>query len=230
MSVYSEAVDRVPGLAEYLQGPFDLPASAMVDADWMRARVADTGRRWDCSDARVNGTLWWYSASSTMAFLAVSTAMVTGSAPDPSLERSRIALRDNGYLGGIVSTEVIAAEDLPAALTGAFTSVVDALAAASGATTNALWAIASDSIANRSLDVGAALGDRSVGSDFASWLVGEMPAPLPTPRFLDVGGRRFTQRCSCCLLYETGGSDKCTSCPRRTPADRLRGLEIAARY
>lgn len=230
MSVYIEAAATVPGLAEYLQGPFDLPASAMTDADWMRDRVADTGRRWDCSDARVNGTLWWYSASSTLAFLAVSTAMVTGTAADPSLNDSRICLRDNGYLAGMVSDTVISVADLPQALGGAFTGIVDALAIASGARTQALWAIAADSIANRSLDVGAALDDRALGSSFASWLVGEMAAPLPTPRFVDVGGRRFTQRCSCCLLYKTGGADKCTSCPRRTPSDRLRGLEIAARY
>ena len=230
MSVYTEAAERVPGLAEYLHGPFDLPASAMTDADWLRERIADTGRRWNCTDDRINGTLWWYSASSTIALLAVSTAMVTGTAADPSLEHSRCFLRGDGYLGGVRSDRTVTPEQLPGALASTFRAVVDALAAASGATTNALWAITSDSIANRCLDVGTALGDRERGSAFAQELVAAMSSPLPAPRFVDVGGRRFTRRSSCCLLYLTSASDKCTSCPRRTPSDRLRGLRAAAQY
>jgi hypothetical protein len=230
MNAYALAAERVPGLQQYIDGPFDLCATVMLDDDWLRARVDDTGRRWQCTDARVNGTLWWYSASSTIAFLAIATAMVTGEAADPRLDGSRCFLRSDGYLGGTVSDSVLEVAALPAAVNETFTGIVDALSAASGVRRQALWAIASDSIANRSLDVGAALGDRSLGSDFAEWLIGEMAATLPAPRFVDVGGRRFTRRSSCCLLYETSGADKCTSCPRRSPSDRLRGLEAAARY
>ncbi|WP_338886866.1 (2Fe-2S)-binding protein [Rhodococcus sovatensis] len=230
MTIYAEAAKRVPGLEEYLQGPFDLPSSSMLDPDWMRARVVETGRRWNCADARVNGTLWWYSASSTLAFVAVATVMVTGEAADPSLEGARCFLRSNGYLGGVMTDRTIDAELMPEKLNSAFTGIIGALSAASGARSRALWAIGGDSIANRSLDVGAALGDRSLGSAFAEQLVERMTAPLPAPRFVDVGGRRFTRRCSCCLLYLTEGADKCTSCPRRSPSDRLRGLEAAARY
>lgn len=230
MTVYDAAAARVPSLVQHLSGPFDLPATVMLDDDWLAARVADTGTMWGCSDDRVSGTLWWYSASSTLAFTAVATAMVATEAGDPRLSSSRCFLLPDGCLGGAVSDETIPVAELPAALDEAFTGIVDALAAASGARKQALWAIASDSVANRSLDVGAALGDGAVGSDFATWLVGEMPSTLPTPRFVDVGGRRFTQRSSCCLIYLTGGADMCVSCPRRTPADRLRGLQVAARY
>src|SRR5690606_19974303 len=38
----------------------------MADHERLAERVADTGNRWGCNDPRVNGTLWWYSASSTM--------------------------------------------------------------------------------------------------------------------------------------------------------------------
>lgn len=230
MTIYTDAADRVPGLEEYLQGPFDLPTWTMLDADWMRARVEDTGTRWNCGDTRVNGTLWWYSASSTLSFVAIATAMVTGEAADPALDGARCFLRPNGYLGGVLSERTVSIEELPDALDTAFSGIIAALSAASGARTRALWAIATDSIANRSLDVGAALGDRSLGSAFAERLVGRMTSPVPAPRFIDVGGRRFTRRCSCCLLYKTEGAEMCTSCPRRTPTDRLRGLEAAARY
>ncbi|MDZ7932961.1 hypothetical protein [Rhodococcus sp. NPDC076796] len=230
MNIYALAAQRVPSVQQYLDGPFDLCATVMLDGEWLRARVDDTGRRWQCTDARVNGTLWWYSASSTIAFVAIAAAMVTGESADPRLDGARCFLRPDGYLGGTVSDRVIEVSALPEALTETFTGIVDALAAASGARRQALWAIASDSIANRSVDVAVALGDQVLGSDFAAWLIGEMAATLPKPRFVDVGGRRFTQRCSCCLLYETGGADKCTSCPRRSPSDRLRGLEAAARH
>ncbi len=230
MSVYARAAARVPGLGEYLEGPFDLPASVMLDADWIRARVVDTGVRWNCVDDRVNGTLWWYSASSTLAFVAVATAMVTGEAADPSLDTAHCFLRPNGYLGGVRTERTISTEQLAPALDTTFAGIIDVLAEASGARRQALWAIATDSIANRSLDVGAALGDRTVGSRFAMSLIANMQETLPSPRFVDVGGCRFTRRCSCCLLYETAGADKCTSCPRRTPEDRRRGLEIAADY
>ena len=228
--VLHAAADRVPGLSEYLQGPFDVPASRMADVDWMQARVADTGQRWNCTDARVNGTLWWYSASSTLAFVVIATAMVTGEAMDPEPGRARCFLRPGGDLGGLLAGETIPVADVPAALHGAWTGIVDAVAEASGARRRALWAIATDSIANRCLDVGAALGDRALGIAFATRLVEEMAAPMPSPRFVDVGGRRFTQRCSCCLLYVVPGGSMCTSCPRRTPEDRLRGLAAAARY
>jgi len=230
MTVYELAAARVPGLGEYLDGPFDLPASVMCDRQWLADRVADTGRRWTCTDDRVNGTLWWYSASSTLAYIAVATAMVTGEAADPGVENASCFLRPDGYLGGVRSERVIAVDRLPASLASTFGGVVDALSAVSGARRQSLWAIATDSIANRSLDVGAALGDRALGSEFGAWLVREMASPMPRPRFVEVGGRTFTQRCSCCLLYLTGGADKCVSCPRLTPADRLRGLEAAARY
>ncbi len=228
--IYERTAAKVPGLSEYVSGPFDVPAAMLLDGDWLARRVTDTGRRWGCTDSRVNGTLWWYSASSTLAFVAVATAMVTGEAADPRSKTANCAVGPYGDLAGVVTESTVPVAQLPGALTEAFTDIVDALAAVSGARRQALWAIASDSIANRSLDVGSALGDRSLGSQFATWLIAEMTATLPTPRFVDVAGRRFTQRCSCCLIYETGGADKCISCPRRSPPDRLQGLEAAARY
>lgn len=229
-SLLARSAKQVRALEEYVKGPFDLPASVMLDVDWMRERVREVGALWGCADDRVDGTLWWYAASSTIAFAPIATALVTGRAVDPRLDDARCFLRGDGSLGGVVGDRSVPVEELPAAMTEAFGGLVDVVSAASGARVQALWAIATDSIANRSLDVGAALGDRSRGSEFAVTLVGGMQAPLPAPRFVDVAGRRFTERCSCCLLYETEAADKCVSCPRRTPDDRLRGLEIAARY
>lgn len=228
MTAYETTAAAVPALADYLDGPFDLPATVMLDPTWIRARVDDTGRRWNCVDDRVNGTLWWYSASSTLAFVAIATAMVTGRAANPDLHTSRTFLRPNGYLGGVHTDDVVGLPELPAALDKTMGAVIDVLATVSGARRRALWAITTDSIANRALDVGAALVDRTRGSTFAATVIDSMPSSPPAPGFVDVGGRRFTRRCSCCLLYETSDADKCSSCPRRTREDRRARLEAAA--
>ena len=226
--IYQRTVAQIPGLDEYVTGPFDLPATMMRDGSWLAQRVRDTGVRWNCTDDRVNGTLWWYSASSTLAFVAVATGMVTGTSADPSLDDAHCFLRSDGSLGGVRAEGVIDTDLLPTALATTLGDVVDALASVCSVRRQSLWAIASDSIANRSLDVGSALGNRMLGEHFAAWL--SAPMPMPKPRFVEAAGRTFTRRCSCCLIYLTDGADKCVSCPRRSPADRARGLEVAASY
>lgn len=207
------------------------PALSLCDAQWMSDRVADTGRRWDCSDSRVNGTLWWYSASSTLVAPRIG-ALVAGTAiPDPDLSVAHCFLRDDGYFGGIVTESTVDACEIAGLLTAALAPVIDVLAEVSGATVRALWAITTDSIANRALDVdpfAETVSDcvaRERASSVATELVAQMRelgAPMPAPRFVDVDDRlgriRYTRRSSCCLIYETPGSGKkCMSCPRQPP-------------
>lgn len=210
------------------------PAEVMASAQWMAERVADTGRRWGSADARVNGTLWWYSASSTLVEPPLTTALATGFAAHPRLTGATAFLRPDGYFGGMTSTSYIpvreALSELATELTATLTDLIGALTETSGVRPRALWAIVTDSVANRALDAGDACGDRRIGSAFAHRLLDDMRqagAPVPLPRFVDVEGsrrpKRFTQRASCCLIYEVGQS-KCVSCPKRPPADRLAGL------
>ena len=91
-----------------------------------------------------------------------------------------------------------------------------------------LWAIAVDSIANRLLALGRAVGDVPGATALAGPLAAAIGAPLPAPRYEDVGGARFTRRASCCLLWRVPGEPLCTSCPRRRPAERRILLEDAA--
>jgi hypothetical protein len=194
----------------------------LTDRTWLADRVADTGVRWDCDDARVNGTLWWYSASSTLVAGAVAMLLTEGTAPDPDPDHLRCALRENGYLAAVRSSRIMRDADVYAeALTTAHTSVIAALAAVSGASTRALWAIATDSVAGRALAVGRKLGKVGEACELAQALT---VTPMLTPRFVDVenGARseRFVRRGSCCLIYVATGGNKCTICPRHTPAER----------
>ncbi|QSE88933.1 (2Fe-2S)-binding protein [Rhodococcus pseudokoreensis] len=235
--VYELTARRVPMIADQIAHPgaASFPAALLTDPGWLADRVADTAARWGSDDPRVNGTLWWYSASSTLTGIPIATALVTGVAAHPGLGDAVAFLRDDGYLGGIIASSGLPVteglSELAAEMAAALTPIVDALAAASGVRHAAMWAITTDSIANRALDAGTACGDRVRGSIFARGLVDALRhtgVVLPDPRFVDVRAgtlsRRFTQRASCCLIYETPGSGKCVSCPRRPAEDRLKGL------
>jgi ferric iron reductase protein FhuF len=93
-----------------------------------------------------------------------------------------------------------------------------------------LWAIAADSLANRLLALGRALGEERRVTALAAPLAADVGPPLPVPRYVDVAGVRFTRRVSCCLLYRLPPEPLCTSCPRR-PADERQVLleDTAAR-
>lgn len=237
IEVYAVTAERVPMIADQVRPPAGVstfPAVRMVDREWMADRVADTGRRWGSTDSRVNGTLWWYSASSTLTGVPVATALMTGYAALPQLSEAAAFLRPDGYFGGMRGDTLLSVHEgvgrLAEELTVILGDLIGALSEASGVRERALWAIVTDSVANRALDAGDARGDRALGSAFAERLVDEMRnagAPMPSPRFVDVraGARskRFTQRASCCLIYEAR-ENKCTSCPKRPPADRLSDL------
>ncbi|MGW6695636.1 (2Fe-2S)-binding protein [Rhodococcus sp. NPDC054953] len=214
-------------------------ATLLTDADWLDARIADTGRRWTCRDRRVNGTLWWYSASSTLLAPATTGLLRAGVAPDPALAHATATLRPDGYLDALhTEATVRGPEQLAAGLRDTLQAIIAALAQASGAGVPALWAIAADSLGNRALDAGAGLGSPAAGSALAVRLAELIGPPLPVPRFVDVGPRRFLRRTSCCLIYrapaavagaDPGAADraKCVSCPHQRPevrAARLAGL------
>jgi hypothetical protein len=91
-----------------------------------------------------------------------------------------------------------------------------------------LWAIATDSLANRLLALGRALGDVPRVTGLAAPLAAAVSPQLPAPRYVDVAGARFTRRTSCCLLYRVPHEPMCTSCPRRPPAERAILLGDAA--
>lgn len=212
-------------------GPRVLPGSVLTDPRWLAERVADTGRRWDHPDPRVNGTLWWYSASSSLVAAPLTMLLTAGVAPDPRPSRLSISLQPNGYLKAARSDRLLdavdhgAVEEFADALRSAHSEVIAALAEVSGAAPRALWAIATDSIGNRALEAGRAVGDVDRGPELARTVC--RPPLLPV-RYVDVEGpertRRFVRRSSCCLIYVATGGDKCVSCPRRTPQDRREQL------
>jgi hypothetical protein len=222
---------RIPGAAGLgLVAPPSavvVPATSLADPAWTAAVLARRARGLRTSDRRVVATVWWYSASSVLltpplAGLATRTRLSARLA-DVSLSVLTDGLPVAAVAGG-------AGGELAVDLRTTLTTVVAAIAEAGRMRERPLWAIATDSIAGRLLDLGRALGDVPAVTGLAAPLAAAVGAPLPPPRYVDVGRARFVRRASCCLLYETPSGALCMSCPRRPPAERSALLEAAARW
>ena len=127
------------------------------------------------------------------------------------------------------TTGARSAEHLAEDLRTTIAMVVAAVAEAGRMRERPLWAIATDSLANRLLDLGRAAGDPEAATARARILAEAIGDPLPVPRYEDVGGTRFTRRASCCLLVELPSGSMCASCPRRPPEERRALLERLSR-
>ena len=220
---------RVPGAAGLglLVPPSarPLPAALLADADRTAERVAALGRRYRSADRRVLATVWWYSASAVLL-----TPVAAGLATGRPLS-ARLADTTLYEVGGAVLAAVSAAPSGPdpaGDLRGALAAAVGAVAAAGGVRERPLWAVATDSLAGRLLAVGRALGRVDAVTALAAPVVAAVGAPMPAPRWADVGGTRFVRRVSCCLLTRLPGQPTCTACPARRPEDRQVLLEAAA--
>ncbi|OLR91665.1 hypothetical protein BJP25_25600 [Actinokineospora bangkokensis] len=180
-----------------------------------RERIAASSDMHRTDDARVLGTLWWYSLSSVLLAPTVESLVVTGTALDPGAVT--VYIHPDGRLLAARSDAV--SPDPGRALAAVIGSFARLLADLLDTSERPFWAIASDSLANRVLWAGGT-GETAVA------LARGVGASLPVPRFVSVRGHAVVRRSSCCLLY-LAGSAKCTSCPRQEPAERERRLRAA---
>jgi hypothetical protein len=220
---------RLPGAAALglipPPGVETLPATLLADAGWTAEQLDHRALRQGTGDRRVLATVWWYSASSVLLTPPLA-GLATGRPLSARLADTTLSALAGGLL--VAAESAAPAGDLPAELREALAGVVAAVAEAGGVRERPLWAIATDSIANRLLAVGRALGDVPAVTALAGPLAAAVGKPLPAPRYVDVGGARFTRRASCCLLYRVPHEPMCTSCPRRPPAEREILLEDTA--
>ncbi len=183
------------------------PISLIQDVGWLSSQIALAARRYRTRDQAVLGVLWWYSAS------LVLLGPVVESSADPA--SVKVLVEPDGRV--LSATASALCRDPGPRLRKVISASAGALSSLTGAPERALWAITTDSLANRVLWAGGRPDDavalaRAVGPE------------LPVPRFVEVGGRTVVRRASCCLVYETPGAEKCVSCPRQTPADRMARL------
>jgi ferric iron reductase protein FhuF len=220
---------RVPGAAALgLVAPPStdvVPATLLADASWTAEMLAARTARQGTGDRRVLATVWWYSASTVLLTPSLA-GLVTGIPLSARLADTSLSMLAGGQPVAAVASA--AGTDLAGELRTTLAAVVAAVAEAGRMRERPLWAIATDSLANRLLALGRALGDVPRATALAAPLAAAVGAPLPVPRYVDVDGARFTRRASCCLLYRMPHEAMCTSCPRRPPAERQILLEDAA--
>ncbi|MGJ3507590.1 hypothetical protein [Enemella sp. A6] len=235
----------------------ELQPTNLADPDWIAERIGDTARRWSSDDPRVNATLWWYSASSTICQPLLHAAVDEHPVvprPDPG----QAWLRDTGYLGGLGVAGTMSVEQIPGVLRDVCAPVITALSRAGGASERSLWAVLGDSICTRSMDRAyltdagnthdqpdMTLAER--GSAVAARIIDRLIAigvPIPRARFDDIAAdgsrvpasgaispdrRRFTRRSSCCLIHKTTDTpdQPQAMCSSCPRLGRLRGQRMA---
>ena len=195
-----------------------VPAEAVTDPAWLADALAATAGRFRLTGAVTTGVLWWYSASSVLLGPVAESYVRGGRAADPALASTTLYVHQDGRVLDARSSSTVDHAEAPARTAAVVAACVDAVAKASGAGTRALWAIATDSLANRVLWAeGTAAHAAALAADDR----------FPEPRYVTVGRQRAVRRTSCCLVYQAPGQQKCVSCPRQKPGDRSRRLRQA---
>lgn len=185
----------------------EVPGAAITDPEWLTEQLVLSARRYPLGDRTTLGVLWWYSASSVLFGVVVESR-------DPALESVTLLLEQDGRV--LEARSPVFDGDLPARTHDMLTAAISSVAAVSGARERQLWAIAADSLATRLL-----WADKTAQAPDLAAAIGP---ELPTPRYVEVRGREFVRRVSCCLIYQGTSTAKCTSCPRQKPSERLERL------
>ncbi len=221
--------------------PRPVSFARVEDPEWLDAQIALQAQRWPTVDRRVLATLWWYSVSQVFITPTVASLFVTGRALSPRPNDVELHWLSDGRVFTARSTAVLDKGNdvraVGAAIRDSVEIAIPAVARAGARRERPLWAIATDSLANRLLWVGRARGDVDRATSLAATLAGLIGAPMPPPRFVTIHRRpprkgqvRFVRRGSCCLVYLQPGEAKCASCPRLAPVNRTALLRLAADF
>lgn len=221
--------------------PLPVAFGSVGDATWLDTQIGLQARRWPSVDRRVLATLWWYSVSQVFPTPTLASLFVTGRALSPrpadlelhiSPGGEILTARSSAVLGGGDPVEQVAAE-----LRDSLEFAIAALARGGAGRERPLWAIATDSLANRLLWLGRARDEVDRAGALAATLAELIGSPLPAPRYVEIAPNsprtrtvRFVRRASCCLIYLEPGEAKCTSCPRQPAAVRAARLRSTAQH
>lgn len=190
-----------------------VPGRVLTEPEWLAARIAEMGHSWGTTSPRIAGTLWWCMVASALVEQLARAYAGDQDAPVPALDRLECEVRPDGGVERVrVPAHAVPSVSSATALRDTLGVVIPPVAEVSGAGVPALWAITADAIGNRALDAGSPEAGARLAADIAG--------KLPVPRFVEIGGRTFVRRISCCLVFEVPGCQMCTSCPKRPAAER----------
>src|SRR4051812_32853829 len=242
-TVQQRVIASLPAAAKYgLEPPprsVRMPARELTDGTRLADVLAEHAGAYPGASGPVILALWWYLASAVLVGPPAAGALL-GVPLSGALDDLELHLGPVGMPAAAVSS-AIGPPDPGPALGAALATLVDTGCSVGGLRPRPLWALAIDSLADRLLTFGRAIGGVPRASALATELTISTGAPVPPPRFFDVTTdagtddrrsarrtARFLIRTSCCLLHRIPTGDLCTACPRRTPELRRHMLTAMA--
>jgi ferric iron reductase protein FhuF len=222
----TRVIAALPGASEFLlvrPGDTEVRATALHEPAWVAEQLRLRGEQWRVDDIRTLATLWWFNASVALMHPSVLSIAAGGPLLSPRLEHVVLHVRDGGRLSGSHSDEAMPGRDLnafAAALQDMLATAIEQLRPFVPRV-RPLWAIATDSFAERLAWAGQRTGRSSELAQIAMRIVRAVGDPMPLPRFVEdewgPAGRMLARRISCCLLYRVPRESACANCPRRGP-------------
>lgn len=198
--------ERAPLLLDC--GSQEIPASAILDAEWIGDEIELRARRWQVDDPLILGTVLWRAIGNSLVLPAIAGLFITGTALSPALHdvvlhrraltgrdvdfvpTESVSLRDGTYspnrkmygrLVGARSTRVLSGS-VESALAESLGTGIEYMARVCGKGERRLWAVAVDSIATRFLWAGTATGRVSESIEAARSCVDGISDRVPGPR------------------------------------------------
>lgn len=185
-----------------------VPATAILDDEWIGDEMLLRQERWQTSDPLIVGTVLWRAISNSLVLPTVASSFITGVVLSPALNdvvlhrraltgtdaqftpTERISRFDGTFthqkkaFGRLVGARSSQVTGLPieAALVEALAPGIRYMAAICGKGERRLWSIAVDSIATRYLWAGIALGREDEARDAAKRTVAAISDLLGGPR------------------------------------------------
>ncbi|HET8994835.1 MAG TPA: (2Fe-2S)-binding protein [Rhodococcus sp. (in: high G+C Gram-positive bacteria)] len=214
-SILTELISALPASAHSPlmldAGSQEIPASAVLDPDWIGDEMQLRADRWQVDDPLIVGTVLWRAISNSLVLPTIASLFVTGTALSPAMQdvvlhRRALTGRDAdfvavggistsddtfspnrkmyGRLVGARSTRVLTTSP-EAALIESLGAGIEFMASRCGKGERRLWAVAVDSLATRFLWAGSATGRTNDAMDAARAMVQRISDQLPGPRLPD---------------------------------------------
>lgn len=220
---WEQLIVQAPRFQQWLSG-----TNEVTGTQWVEESVRAGQAQFRLSD-RALAQLWWYSFGNSV--IAPAVHLMVGFGSVPSMDFSRGLTQDGFWCGYRPESPATSVTEAGEQVAAAAAPLIDALHREFDVRPAPLWALTADALRQSALEAGnehfepirgvqvaeqlcAGLG-AGAGAEIRGILDGEVSEKITDDSYV------FAPRTSCCMVFRSPGSGLCTSCPRRSQADRL---------